>query len=76
MTFGVIEKSCNKMIVDIVFWKNVCIPAILFGMHVMKLNQKHVNNLQITVNNVYRKILRTASYTPIGTLRGEVGSSL
>ena len=76
MTFGIIEKSCNRMLVGKVYWKNVCIPAILYGMDIMKINKKDIEKLQIIENNVYRKILKAASYTPVGALRGEVGSSM
>ena len=76
MTFSIIERSCNRMMIGKVYWKNICIPAILYGFDIMKINKKEVDNLQIIENNVYRRILRAASYTPVGVLRGEVGSSL
>lgn len=76
MTFGIIEKSCNRLLIGKVYWKNICLPAILYGLDIMKLNTKDIDKLQVIENNVYRKILRAASYTPTGTLRGEIGSSL
>ena len=64
------------MCIGKVYWKNICLPSILYGFDIMKISHKDINNLQTIENNVYRKILRAASYTPIGALRGEVGSSL
>ena len=75
MTFSMIEQSCNRVLVGKVFYKNICLPAILYGLNIVKINEKEINNLQTIENNVYRKILDAASYTPIGTLRGEIGSS-
>ena len=76
ITYSIIEKSCNRMTIGKVYWKNICLPAILNSFDIMTVKKKDINGLQTIENNVYRKILRAPSYTPIGALRGEVGSSL
>ena len=75
MTFGIIEQSCNRLLVGKIFWKIICLPSILYGFNVIKVNEKDIDQLQVIENNVYRKILNAASYTPVGALRGEIGSS-
>ena len=76
MTFDIIEKSCNRSLVGKVYWKNVCLPSVLYGFKITKIKNEYVNKLQVIENNVYRKILRAPSYTPVATLRAEIGSSL
>ena len=74
-TYGIIEKSCNRLLIGKTFWKVVALPAILYATNVITINQDEIEKLQVIENGVYRKILRAASYTPIGALRGEIGSS-
>ena len=74
ITFGIIEQSCNRLLVGQVFWKIICLLSILYGFNL--IIEKEIDHLQVIENNVYRKILNAASsYTPVGTLRGEIGSS-
>ena len=74
-TFSMIESSCNRGLVGKVYWKNVCVPAILYGFNTAKITEKEINSLQVIENGVYRKILKAPSYAPTGTLRGEIGSA-
>ena len=57
MTYGVIEKSCNKLLIGKTFWKAIALPHILMGNQVMNFMQKDIQDLQIIENGVYRKIL-------------------
>ena len=75
MTFSMIESSCDRMTVGKAYWKNVCMPSIIYGFNIIKINNAQINKLQIIENNVYRKILKAPIYTPVETLRGEIGSS-
>ena len=75
MTYGIIERSCNRVMIGKTYWKDVVLPSILHGAEVIDLTKEEINKLQIIENNIYRKILRAPSYTPLVTLRGEIGSS-
>ena len=63
------------MTVGKAYWKNVCMPSIIYGFNIIKINNAQINKLQIIENNIYRKILKAPIYTPVETLRGEIGSS-
>lgn len=76
LTYSVIEKSCNKLLIGKTFWKNVALPSILYGTNIINLTDTELNKLQTIENGVYRKILGAPKYAPNCTLRGEVGSSL
>ena len=75
-TFAMIESSCNRGLVGKTYWKNICVPAILYGFNTAKITEKEINSLQVIENGVYRKILKAPSYAPTGTLRGEIGSAM
>ena len=76
VSYGVLERSCSRMMIGKVYWKTVALPSILHGSDVIDFIEKDVEKLQIIENNVYRKILRAPSFTPISVLRGEIGSSM
>ena len=44
MTFGVINKSCNKLLIGKTFWKNLALPSILYGMNVITLSETEIKN--------------------------------
>ena len=75
LTNEIIHKCVNKMLIGKTYWKNVVIPSILQGIGIITFTKKEINELQRIENEVYRKILDAKSYTPISTLRGDVGSS-
>merc|ERR1712074_341980 len=75
LTFSIIEKSCNKIIVGKTFWKNIALPSILYGTDIMILNEQDIKKLQIIENSVYKKILGGTKNTATAALRGEIGSS-
>ena len=57
MTYSVIEKSCNKVLIGKTYWKCVALPSILCGSNIIHLNESEVEKLQRIENGVYRKIL-------------------
>ena len=75
MTYGIIERSCNRVMIGKTYWKDVVLPSILHAVEIIDLTKEEIKKLQIIENNIYRKILGAPSYTPIVTLRGEIGSS-
>ena len=75
MLYGVIGRSCNRMMVGKTYWKSVALPSILFGTEVVAFNKEEIRKLQNYENNIYRKLLRAPKYTPIAAMRGEVGAS-
>ena len=50
-------------------------PLLFVKTNQDRTTSRNAEKLQVIENGVYRKILRAASYTPIGALRGEIGSS-
>ena len=76
MTYGVIEKSCNRLMIGKSFWKPTALPSVLYGSDAVDLNEKNIIQLQVMEYNVYRQILVAPSYVPIDVLRAEIGSSL
>ena len=75
LTYSIIGKSCNKVMVGKTYWKNVALPSILYGTSIVPLTETEINKLQIIENGVYRQILGAAKYTARSTLRGEIGAS-
>ena len=75
LTFPVIEKSCNKLLIGKTFWKNVALPSILYGSSIIHLTNSELEKLQRVENGVYRKILGAGKSTPRAVLRGDVGAS-
>ncbi len=75
LTYSVIHKSCNKVMIGKTFWKSVALPSILYGTKNMNLTKTDIQKLQKEENKVYRQILGAPSYAQIATLRGEIGSS-
>ena len=75
MTFGIIARSCNKLLIGKTYWKNLALPAILYGTNIIDLQEKDVRKLQTIENGVFRQLLGAPKYAPVSTLRGEVGAS-
>lgn len=76
MTYGIICKSANKMLIGKTYWKNVVLPSILQNIGVVSYTNTEIEELQKIENRVYRRILGGIRSTPICVLRGEVGSSM
>ena len=75
MTYSIINKSCNKLMIGKTYWKNVALPSILYGLNVVALTNAEVKKLQTIEYGVYRRILGAPRYAPNCALRGEIGSS-
>ena len=76
ITYSVIERSCNKLLIGKSFWKSIVLPSVLYGTNIINLTEDNINQLQKIENSVYRFILGAAHYSPNVTLRGEIGASL
>ena len=75
MTFSIISKCCNKILIGKTYWKGMVLPSVLNGVGVINVNYELVGKIQDTENGVYRKILGARDKTVRETLRGEVGAS-
>ena len=76
MTFGVIQRCCNKLMIGKCYWKCLALPSFLHGSSILCLSESEIKQLQICENGVLRQILGAPRYSPICTLRGDVGTSL
>ena len=76
LTYCIIEKSCNKLLIGKTYWKSIILPSILYGTNIINLSEDDIKDLQIIENNVYRSILNAQPNAPNVTLRGEIGASL
>lgn len=75
MTYSIIAKSCHKITIGKTYWKNVCLPSILYGANIINFTEEEINKLQRIENSVFRQILGAPKYAQTCTLRGEVGAS-
>ena len=75
MTYSVIHKSCNRVLIGKTYWKSVVLPGLLYGSSVFCWNVSDIERLQKCENAVWRCVLGAPSYAPLVTLQGEVGSS-
>ena len=75
-THSVISRSCNRMLIGKTYWKNVALPAILYGNGIIEWKKKEEERLQIIQNNVCRKILNAPKYATITSMRGDIGISM
>ena len=76
LTYSIIAKSYNKILLGKTFWKGVAHASILYGAGLMSTTGKELNGLQVVENGVYRKILGARSFTANPALRRDIGSSL
>jgi hypothetical protein len=74
-TYSVIERSVNKIMIGKTYWKSMVLPSLLYGVGVIEMVKQDVDRLQVIENRVYRAMLGAPRYTPVCTLRGEVGAS-
>ena len=72
MTYAIIEKSCNKLLIGKTYWKSVALPSILYGINVINLSEDDIKSLQTIENSVYRAILGAPDYAPNSTLRAKL----
>ena len=76
MTYSIIEKGGNRLLIGKTYWKSIALPSILYGVNVINLSEDDIKDLQVIENDVYRTILNAPGYAPNTTLRSEIGSSL
>ena len=76
LTYCIIEKSCNKLLIGKTYWKSIILPSIFYGTNIINFSVDDIKDPQIIENNVYRSILNASPYAPNVTLRGEIGASL
>ena len=76
ITYSVIERSCNKLLIGKTLWKSIVLPSVLYDTNIINLTEDNINELQKIENSVYRSILGAAHYSLNVTLRGEIGASL
>ena len=75
ITYSIIEKDCNRLLIGKTYWKSIVLLSILYGVNVINLSEDDIKDLQVFENDVYRTILNAPGYAP-NTLRSEIGSSL
>ena len=75
MTYSVMHKSCNKIVIGKVYWKSVVLPAVLTGASVLCWTRSELEMLQRIENGVWHVMLGAPGYASVSTLQGEVGAS-
>ena len=75
LTYSVISKSCNRLMMGKTYWKGVVIPSVMYGAGLMNSGVELEGKMQGIENGVYRRILGGRKCTVVETLRGEAGAS-
>ena len=75
LTFSVISKSCDKLLIGKTYWKSVVQPRVLSAAAVVVWTKDERKRLQRVENRVWRQILGAPIYTPVAALQGEIGAS-
>ena len=75
ISYSVIGRSCNRLLIGKAYWKGLALPAILHASEVKDYNEEELRKLQTIENRVYIAILQVPSYTAAGALRSEIGAS-
>lgn len=75
MTYSIIARSCNKILIGKTYWKAVVLPCLLYGVGVVTWSKAELEKLQKIENSVWRCLLGAPGYTPIAAMRGDVGAS-
>ena len=78
LTYSVIARSCNKVLIGKTYWKSVVLPSILFASSVITWTKKELQDLQkkMTTRSGDKSWDSGAPrYTPVVALQGEVGAS-
>ena len=75
MIMSVIARSSNKLLIGKTYWKSVVLPEVMYGAEIIPFTKSELNEIQRAENIAFRQILGAPKYTPVCTLRGEVGSS-
>ena len=75
VTYSVVERSCDRLLIGKTFWKSVVLPGVLHAGEVMVWNRTEMEKMQRIENGVWRRVMRAPTYTPVAGLQGEVGCS-
>ena len=75
MTYSIIARSCNRLMIGKTFWKGLGLATVLYGAELIDYTEKDLICLQRIENAVYRTILQVPTYTASSALRGEVGAT-
>ena len=46
ITYSVIERSCNKLLIGKTFWKSIVLPSVFYGTNIIYLTEDNINELQ------------------------------
>ena len=60
ITYSVIERIYNKLLIGKTFWKSIVLPSILYGTNIINLTEDTIKELQKIEKSVYMSILRAA----------------
>ena len=75
LTYSVITKSCNKVLIGKTYWKSVVLPSVLYGTAAVMWNVNELKELQTEENKVWRFIMGGSGYVAVAALRGDLGAS-
>ena len=65
----------NKYEITRGLWKGIAVPTLLYGAEILEIGGKETKGLEVVQNKAAREGLGAEKYTPIETLRGEMGWS-
>ena len=65
----------NKYEITRGLWKGIAVPTLLYGAEILEIGGKETKGLEVVQNKAARGGLGAGKYTPIETLRGEMGWS-
>ena len=74
MSYSIVARSCNILVVEKSYWKGLGLATVLYGAELLEFTEKDLSTLQTVVNSVYRTILQVPTYAANSALRGEVGA--
>ena len=75
MTYSIVARNCNRLMVGKSYWKGLGLATVLNGAELLEFTEKDLSTLQTVENSVYRTILQVPTYTANSALRGEVGAT-
>ena len=73
--YSVINRCCNRILIGKTYWKNIVVPALIYGSGAIDWTKAEQEKLQIKQNQVCRKIMNAPSWSTNSGLRGEIGMS-
>ena len=73
IAYSVMGRACNRIEIGKTYWKNVVIPATLYGGNVVIWREREIEQLQVIENEVLRRMVGAPSYVAMVGVRGEIG---